>query len=115
MRTWFVRLAFAGAILVQLVVLYLPATPDGAPSTPGADKAVHVLVFAVVMLTGRLLPLPGVPLAAVLLVHAGVSELVQHLLLPNRSGDLADVVADIAGIALGWYIASMITRHRLRR
>ncbi|QOR69662.1 VanZ family protein [Ruania alkalisoli] len=113
--TWLVRLAFAGSILVQLVVLYLPATPDGAPSTPGADKAVHVLVFAVVMLTGRLLPLPGVPLAAVLLVHAGVSELVQHLLLPGRSGDLADIVADIAGIALGWYVASMITRHRLRR
>ncbi|UFU02141.1 VanZ family protein [Ruania suaedae] len=113
--TWVLRLAFAGAVGIHLVALYLPTTPGGPSGPPGADKAVHVLVFALVMLTGRLLRLPGVPLAAVLAVHAGVSELVQHLVLPGRTGDVADVVADLAGVGLGWYVATMITRHRLQR
>ena len=36
-----------------------------------------------------------------LAAHAVVSELVQHWLLPHRSGDAADVLADLAGVALG--------------
>ncbi|SEE99795.1 hypothetical protein SAMN04488554_4240 [Ruania alba] len=102
-------------MLLQLAALYVPQTPDGAPSPPGSDKALHVLIFALVMLTGRLARYPSIPLAIGLAAHAGISELIQHLLLPARSGDLLDVVADLAGIAVGWYVASMITRHRLRR
>lgn len=110
------RLFFAAAIALQLLALYLPQAPTtGGVSVPGADKAVHVLIFAVVMLTGVLAHVPVRWLALVLAAHAVLSELVQHVLLPDRSGDPLDAVADLAGIALGWYVASMITRHRLTR
>lgn len=110
------RVFFAAAIALQLLALYLPQAPAGAGiSVPGADKAIHVLIFALVMLTGVLAGLPGRWLALILAAHAAVSELIQHLLLPHRSGDLLDAVADLGGIALGWYVASMVSRHRLSR
>lgn len=106
-------LAFAGAALVHLVGLYLPRVEVPGPiDVPGADKAVHVLLFAVVMLTGALARIPARWLALVLGVHAVVSEVIQHLVLPGRSGDAFDVVANLGGVALGWYLASMIGRHR---
>ena len=37
------------------------------------------------------------PLAAVLAAHAIASEVIQHALLPSRSGDPADVLADLGG------------------
>ncbi|WP_210418099.1 VanZ family protein [Ruania zhangjianzhongii] len=108
------RAIFVATIAVQLIVLYLPQPPSTAEvGVPGADKAIHVLVFALVMLTGVLASVPARWLALVLAAHAVLSEVVQHLLLPSRSGDPLDAVADLAGIALGWYVASMITRHRL--
>jgi hypothetical protein len=36
-----------------------------------------------------------------LALHGIESELVQHALLPARSGDPADAVADLAGVAVG--------------
>lgn len=106
------RAAFAVAVALQLLVLYLPrAQVPGGMDVPGSDKALHVAVFALVMLTGVLAGLPARGLAVVLVAHAGISELVQHLLLPGRTGDLLDAVADLGGIALGWYLASMLDRH----
>ena len=34
--------------------------------------------------------------------YAPLSEVVQAVALPYRSGDLTDVVADLLGVALGW-------------
>ena len=110
------RVFFAAAIALQLLALYLPQTPGAeGVGVPGADKAVHVLIFALVMLTGLLAGLPARWLAPGLAIHAVLSELIQHVLLPDRSGDPLDAVADLAGVLLGWYVASMITRHRLNR
>ena len=108
-----VRLAFAGALGVHLVGLYLPRVdvPDSM-EVPGADKAVHVLLFAIVMLTGVLARIPARWLALVLAVHAVVSEVIQHVLLPGRTGDPFDVLANLGGVAIGWYVATMIGRHR---
>ena len=39
------------------------------------------------------------------LAYAVVSELVQALLLTERSGDLLDVLADAVGAAAGWALA----------
>ncbi len=101
------------AVVVQLLALYLPRVPvPGGDSLLGSDKAVHVLLFAAVMLTGVLAGVPARWLALALVAHAGISELVQHLLLPTRSGDVLDLVADVAGIAIGWYLATMLARHR---
>jgi VanZ family protein len=46
-------------------------------------------------------------------IHAPVSELVQHFLLPGRSGDVWDAVLDLVGVALG--AAALVVGARLRR
>ena len=91
----------AVAVLVQVVVLYLPVAP-GEPPFQGADKVVHLLVFAVPVLLLLLAGAPVRPVVAVFAAHAGVSEVVQGALLPDRSGDWTDAVADLVGVAVGW-------------
>jgi hypothetical protein len=44
--------------------------------------------------------------------HAVVSELVQHLFYARRTGDPLDVLADWAGVALGWGAARMLAGRR---
>jgi VanZ family protein len=93
---------FAVAVAVNLIVVFWPSVPAGAPDlVPHADKLTHAAVFAAVAYAGRRARLPLVPLVLVLVVHAVASELVQQHLLPGRSGDLADSAADLAGVAGG--------------
>ncbi len=42
--------------------------------------------------------------------QAVLSEVVQALLLPHRSGDVLDVVADLTGVALGVLVAVAVGR-----
>jgi VanZ family protein len=98
------RRLLAAAVLVQLVVLYAPRAPSTA-GLPGVDKVVHVAVFAAVAVTARRCRLPVLPVGLVLLAHAALSEVLQHAVLPGRSGDVLDVVADAAGVALGLLLA----------
>ncbi len=90
-------------LAVQLVVVYLPGSPDGGlelPWLPGADKVVHSLIFAIpVYLFARLTRRVGL-VAGVFALHAVVSELVQWWFIPYRDGDPWDVVADLIGIGL---------------
>jgi hypothetical protein len=82
---------------------------------PGGDKVVHVLVFAVPVL---LLLLAGAPpriVLAVLGVHAVASELLQGALLPHRSADPLDALADLVGVALGWGLWRLAVRRRASR
>lgn len=103
--------ALAAAVVLHLLVLYLPRVPGaGGVQVPGADKVGHVVVFALVVAAALWVGLPArwvVPLA---LAHAVVSEVVQHLWLSGRSGDVWDVVADVLGVALGWAVGSRLTR-----
>ena len=88
------------AVVVQMLVLYWPVVTVEGPVS-WTDKVVHLLVFAVpTFLVGRAL---GSVRTAVIIfaVHAPVSELVQHFLLPGRSGDPWDAVVDLVGVALG--------------
>ena len=103
------RLLFGLAVLAQLVVLYAPGTAVGFFAVPHVDKVVHVVVFAAVVLAGRRMGLPLWPLAAVSVVQAVMSEIVQDALVPARSGDPLDMVADLAGITLG----ILVSRTRL--
>jgi hypothetical protein len=95
------RALFVLAVLVQLVVLYLPRGVDVGGGLPGLDKVVHVAVFGAVAATGTWAGLRLRWLAAALAAHAFVSEVVQHWLLPGRAGDPLDTVADLVGVALG--------------
>jgi len=107
--------AFALAVLLQLVVLYAPSTPDGTPSIPGLDKVVHVAVFLLPALLGVLAGIRPVVLAALLVAHAVVSEVLQHLLLRERSGDAWDAVADVVGVAVGLAVGLALRSRRSRR
>ena len=94
-----VGVAAALAVLFQLCVLYWPVVSVEGPVS-WSDKVVHVLVFAVpTYLVGWALRRVGL-VVAIFLVHAPLSELVQHFLLPGRSGDVWDAVVDVIGVAL---------------
>ena len=100
------------AVVVQFAVLYWPVVTIEGP-VGWTDKVVHLLVFAVpTYAVGRAV---GSVRAAVLVfaLHAPVSELVQHFLLPGRSGDGWDAVVDLVGVGLA--AAVLVVRGRLRR
>ena len=106
------RAAAAVAVLAQLLVLYWPVVTVEGPIA-WTDKVVHPLVFAVpTYAVGR--ALGSVRIAVVLFaIHAPVSELVQHFLLPGRSGDVWDAVLDLVGVGLG--ALALVVGARLRR
>jgi len=97
-RLWF--LALGVTLVVQLVVLYSPKAPAGPPIT-GLDKLVHIAIFAMPVLAALMAGLSAPWVLGILALHAPVSELIQHFELPLRSGDPFDVMADLAGLALG--------------
>jgi hypothetical protein len=94
------RVAFVAAVIVNLVVLYWPRSVSGG-GIPYADKIVHVAIFAVVATTGLRARVPLGWLVGALVAQAVLSELVQHWLLPDRTGDPADSAADLVGVVAG--------------
>lgn len=106
-----IAVLFALALVAQLVVLYVPDPPSDIPAPPGSDKLVHFAVFAAPALLGTLAGLRPLWLGAALAAHAVLSELVQHLLLPGRSGDAWDAVADLAGVAVGLAVGWLARRN----
>ncbi len=100
------------AVVAQLLVLYWPAVTVEGPVS-WTDKVVHLLVFAVpTYAVGRALRSVRVAVL-VFAVHAPISELVQHALLPGRSGDVWDVVLDLVGVAVG--ATALVVSSRRRR
>lgn len=83
----------------HLLVLYWPRAggPDGVPHL---DKVVHAVAFGAVLWAGRRAGVADRVLVPALVAHAALSEALQAWLLPGRSGDLADVAADLAGLAV---------------
>ncbi|HET7303993.1 MAG TPA: VanZ family protein [Segeticoccus sp.] len=101
---------FTVLVALQLLVLYAPSAP-GRVEVTGLDKVVHASVFGLPALVATLRRWPWVLLA--LALHAPLSELVQHVLLPHRDGNVWDAVADLAGIVLG--VAVAVVGRRLAR
>ena len=95
---------FVLVVLLSLVVLFAPA-PGGPAGPPGADKAVHAVLFLLLAATARWALGPAHRVLAAVLVYAVASEVVQALLLTERSGDPLDVLADAAGATAGWVLA----------
>ncbi len=102
------------AVVLQLVVLYLPQDPGPLPF-PQADKLVHLSVFALPTLLGLLAGLPGRWVVGVLASHAMLSEVVQGAFLAGRSGDPVDALADVAGVGLGVLAARLLAPRVGRR
>lgn len=96
-----VRVAVAAVVLaLHLVVLYSPRAPS-VGSGVRLDLVVHVVVFAALALTARWAGLGPRVLALALVAEALLSETVQALWLPGRSGDPTDLLADAVGTATG--------------
>ena len=99
-------------LTAHLAALYWPRVDLQGPVT-GTDKVVHVLLFLAPAVAGLLAGVRPAYVVGLLALHAPVSELVQHYLLPNRSGDPWDAVADLSGVVLG--VTSVVVGRALRR
>ena len=101
-------------VLLIVVVSLLALTPRPPAHVDfGWDKANHMLAFAALAFAARLgYPAPRAarllwPMA--LLAFGGLIELLQ-LLVPERSGEWLDLLADGAGIVCGAIIATAVLR-----
>jgi hypothetical protein len=108
-RLW--CLAFGVALAVQLIAVYAPDGPGG-PEINGLDKVIHVLIFAAPALAALMVGIRARWALGILAVHAPVSELIQHFVLPQRSGDVLDVLADLGGVVLGGWAYVVWTRRQ---
>jgi hypothetical protein len=121
------------SVAVHLYGLYRPTGPPAPGWFPNVDKLEHLLGFglpvALILLARAALDRrrPGPdrttrahrsdgPFTLVVVgafaLHAVLSELVQHFFYTSRSGDPLDLLADWAGVALGWGAARLLTRRR---
>lgn len=92
--------AFGLALVISAVLLFSPGSRVPT-DPPWADEATHLLVFAVLAVTGLRCPVPARTLLGVLAGYAAASELVQVLLPIDRSGTVRDVLVDVVGVGLG--------------
>ena len=97
------------AVAVQLVVLYSP-DGGGPPLFPQADKVVHLLVFLLPVALAVVAGFRRRLVVAVFAAQAVLSEVVQAVFLPHRSGDVLDAVADLTGVALGVLVGTWVLR-----
>jgi hypothetical protein len=104
------RLAFGVALALQLIVVYAPSGPGG-PEITGLDKVVHVLIFFAPALAALMMGIRARWALGILVLHAPISELIQAVGLSQRDGDVFDVMADLAGVALGG-LAYMVWKRR---
>lgn len=95
---WWVALAVA--VVVQLWGLYWP-TQLGPTLPYNLDKVVHATMFGLVAFTACGVGWSWRGVLSILLLHAGLSEIIQAEALPNRSGDPRDALADIVGTLIG--------------
>lgn len=70
-------------------------------------------MFGLVAFLGRWVGIRARWLGAVLVAHAVLSEVIQATLLPARSGDPLDALADIVGVGLGLVVAATISGRSL--
>lgn len=100
---WFLLWLLAIAAVVVLCLLPLP--PIGAPDLP-ADKLGHVLGYAALAAyAGVLFTRAGLARAVLALFAVGIAVEALQTLLPWRSGELLDILANTLGLVLGATVA----------
>lgn len=109
---WLWWAGFVLACLLHLYGLYSPRQAGPETGIPDADKLAHLFLFASVAFLGLRVGIPARWLLGVLVANAVVSELVQHFLLPDRSGDPFDSLADLVGVAVGAWLGFRVLRTK---
>ncbi len=99
-----VRIAAVLALLVQFWALYVPKAPGIQTGLP-LDKVVHFGLFALVTWLGVRAGVPAKWVVLLMVVQAAASELTQSFFLAQRGGEWWDFAADLAGIAVGAWLA----------
>lgn len=95
----------------------------GGPEIPYMDKWVHMGFYLIAMLLGvfflweryrhRMKKKPSIIWAGVgLLIYGMIIELLQERMGMDRSAELADLAANIVGIGLGGWLASVLLRKQ---
>jgi VanZ family protein len=111
LRTYTLTAVAVALVLLQLCVLYWPVVTVQGPVS-WTDKVVHLLVFAVPTFMVGLASGRVWTSALAFAVHAPVSELVQHILLPGRTGEVWDAVVDLVGVSLAVLALLVVGRRR---
>ncbi|TCO47156.1 VanZ family protein [Kribbella antiqua] len=110
LKVWLWRIAFVAAVALQLYGAYAPREAGPQVGIPQVDKLAHLFLFGSVAFLGLKVRVPARWLLGTLVANAIVSELVQYWLLPQRDGDPFDVLADLAGVALGAWLGFRVLR-----
>jgi hypothetical protein len=105
------RGAFAVVVLVSFAVLFAPGS-DVPAAPPGVDKVVHATLFAALAVTGRWAGARQSVLAALLVLYAAVSEVLQAVLPIERDATLGDFLADSAGVLVGLAVWRAVEARR---
>jgi hypothetical protein len=117
-RRWIPPIAWAAVILTLTSIPAPDFAPVGAFAFPGADKLVHAGMYGVLgALLARAVGAATPPrtlgrLLLGVLLFAIVDEWHQRF-IPGRSADALDVVADVAGAAVGFAAAARLLRRGL--
>lgn len=90
--------------------------PQQLPLFEGTDKVVHVAIFALLsFLYKATFPQQAFWLCFILLLLYGIAtELAQEYMHMGRSGDPLDLLADVMGISLGYWVMSQLA-NKLQR
>jgi VanZ family protein len=108
-RGW--QLLLALLVVAVAVLAFSPEPPDSIDT--GWDKTNHLLAFAALAFSAEGAFWPQVSRrwrnSAALMAYGVFIELVQTQ-IPGRSGEVPDLLADAAGIALGLLLAAVLLR-----
>lgn len=99
-RHWVYVVLLLGAMLGALYFALAPSQ-GGEDWFPQADKLRHAATFAFLWLLGAGAGVRPLRLATLLLAFGVGIEIAQSF-TPDREASVLDVMADVAGIALGW-------------
>ena len=114
-------------LLVLLILYWLFLTymllsppkdlPQELPLFEGADKVVHVAIFALLsFLYTATFPQQAFWLCFTLLLLYGIAtELAQEYMRMGRSGDPLDLLADALGISLGYWVKIQLAHKLLKK
>lgn len=115
-QRWFQRAGLVGWLVAWVVVAVLLLSPVDVPHPAGSDKLAHLLIFAVLAFATVVFCRQPRALAGLAILTVAISYVLEllQLVLPTRSYDTLDLVANGGGAALG-FIAALLALRVLER